>query len=360
MSKLWLLLFAGSCAFGQTAQPVQYVNTDPVGACAFGQPNQWNGSSLNMWACGSDSAWHHVVSYISSLVNPASVGLVRVANSANGMCFRNDANTDDFCTVLNSSDQFVLQKAGGGSASLVIGTNAVGNYSAETELSSGGGGSVGDTAANIFASNGVFKWQAGIHDGSLNYSLRNSTTNNDRFVIFNSTGDAAFGSAVASDAGYGLDIQSSGSSGTFRVFDQTATTGSTTATIQAGAGQSTNHLLNLNNNGGTPVAFFGSDGSLTVPHSTVSLAGLNECTHGSNATCGVSTLSSGTVTVGTTAINTLATAGGAGYVVSLTALTCSSCGALSVGTVVANTSFVINSTNGSDASRVYWEIRYVN
>lgn len=84
------------------------------------------------------------------------------------------------------------------------------------------------------------------------------------------------------------------------------------------------------------------------------------CTHGSNSTCGVSTLSSGTVTVSTTAIAALAAAGAAGDVVSLTLQTCSSCGTLSVGTVTGGTSFVINSTNGADASNVYWEIRHVN
>lgn len=90
------------------------------------------------------------------------------------------------------------------------------------------------------------------------------------------------------------------------------------------------------------------------------LGAMHETTHGSNAVAGVSTLVSGTVTVSTTAIGAIAAAGGAGYVVKLTALTCSSCGALSIGTVSAGTSFIINSTNGSDASRVYWEIGYLN
>jgi len=90
------------------------------------------------------------------------------------------------------------------------------------------------------------------------------------------------------------------------------------------------------------------------------LGGLDECTHGSNATCGVSTLASGTVTVSTTAIATLAAAGSAGDAVRLTLISCSSCGSLSVGTVTSGTSFVINSTNGSDASKVFWEIIKIN
>ena len=93
---------------------------------------------------------------------------------------------------------------------------------------------------------------------------------------------------------------------------------------------------------------------------TLPLGGKFECTHGTNATCGVATLSiSGTALVSTTAIGTLATTG-AGYAVSLTALTCTSCGALSVGTVINGTSFVINSTNATDTSNVYWEIKYIN
>lgn len=85
-----------------------------------------------------------------------------------------------------------------------------------------------------------------------------------------------------------------------------------------------------------------------------------ECTHGTNATCGVATLAGGTVTVSTTAIGTLATSGASGFVVELTLQTCSSCGILSIGTVSNGTSFVIHSSNTSDASLVYWEIKYVN
>jgi hypothetical protein len=81
------------------------------------------------------------------------------------------------------------------------------------------------------------------------------------------------------------------------------------------------------------------------------------CTTGANATCGVATLNgSGTVTVSTTAIAALST-GGAGKIVLLSAQTCSNCGALSIGTVTAGTSFVINSTNILDASNVFWEIK---
>lgn len=82
---------------------------------------------------------------------------------------------------------------------------------------------------------------------------------------------------------------------------------------------------------------------------TNTLGTKGRCTSGSNATCGTATLSSGAVTVSTTAI-------ASGDKVRLTLQTCSTCGAISVGTVTAGTSFIVNSTNGADASVVFWEI----
>jgi hypothetical protein len=100
-------------------------------------------------------------------------------------------------------------------------------------------------------------------------------------------------------------------------------------------------------------------GGVTATNHDTILGGKFRCTHGTTAaTCGVATLSSGTVTVSTTGIGALATTT-SGSVVTLNLLTCSSCGVLSVGTVTPGTSFVINSSNGSDASSVYWEIRNV-
>lgn len=170
-----------------------------------------------------------------------------------------------------------------------------------------------------------------------------------------------------------LDVNGLGTSATptIRAYDQTATTGVTQLVCQDGAGQSTTACLQVKNVGGTAsfsvtgagaVTANGtiSGGALTSTNITTPVNGFYHCTHGSNASCGVSTLASGTVTVSTTAIGALSAAGGSGYVVNLVGQTCSTCGHLSVGTVVAGTSFGINSTNGSDASNVYWEIRYVN
>lgn len=76
---------------------------------------------------------------------------------------------------------------------------------------------------------------------------------------FNTTGNLLLGGTT--DGNYKLDVQKSGSTGTLRVYDQTATTGSTLAVIQAGAGQSGN-LLSVRNNAGTEIAYVGNTGSV--------------------------------------------------------------------------------------------------
>ena len=63
---------------------------------------------------------------------------------------------------------------------------------------------------------------------------------------------------------------------------------------------------------------------------------------------------------GKIAMQARALAGAAGAVVNLTSQSCSSCGSRSVGTVTAATSFVINSMNAADVSKVYWEIKCSN
>ena len=70
---------------------------------------------------------------------------------------------------------------------------------------------------------------------------------------------------------------------------------------------------------------------------------------GSNPAVGTATLSSGTVTVNTTAVT-------ANSKIFLTYKNCSNCGTLYKGTITAGTSFVIQSSNASDASQVDWWI----
>jgi len=97
-------------------------------------------------------------------------------------------------------------------------------------------------------------------------------------------------------------------------------------------------------------SFAGSGGMATT-----TLGHAFGCTHGTNATCGVAALSGGTVTVSTSAIGSSGI-GVSGVVVQLTLQNCSSCGTPYVSAHVNNTSFTISSTNGSDASNVFWQI----
>lgn len=71
---------------------------------------------------------------------------------------------------------------------------------------------------------------------------------------------------------------------------------------------------------------------------------------GSQASVGTGTLATGTATILTTAVT-------ANSIIQVQLTSCSSCGTLYIGTVTAGTSFVVNSTNGSDASTFnYWII----
>ena len=68
-------------------------------------------------------------------------------------------------------------------------------------------------------------------------------------LIVNYSGNTVLGqiSETTGDTStYRLDVQSSDSSGTLRVYDQTATTGVTSLVVKAGAGQSTNALITIN------------------------------------------------------------------------------------------------------------------
>ena len=66
--------------------------------------------------------------------------------------------------------------------------------------------------------------------------------------IYNSnTGNIGFGGAPGN---YKVDISQSGTLGTQRVWDQTASTGTTLLQVRAGAGQSTNHLFQVLDNTG--------------------------------------------------------------------------------------------------------------
>lgn len=115
---------------------------------------------------------------------------------------------------------------------------------------------------------GTVKWIIG-KDASNNFFLFDSANSRDSLQVVSGNvilspagGDTLVGGS--SDGGFKLDVQKSGSSGTVRIFDQTAVTGVTSVGIQAGAGQSTTPLVFFENNGGATVASVGEDGSFAT------------------------------------------------------------------------------------------------
>ena len=132
-------------------------------------------------------------------------------------------------------------------------------------------------------------------------------------------------------------------------------TGSTGSKWVIGSGQ-----LSLETGNGSDFAGL-TTGQISINNGhPINVTGGYQCNHGTNNWCGVAALSGGTVTVSTNKIGALAAAGGGGFAVKLTLETCSTCGTLSVGTVTNGTSFVVNSTNASDASSFYWQIDFLN
>lgn len=78
-------------------------------------------------------------------------------------------------------------------------------------------------------------------------------------AVYSSTGTVAVGGLA--DAGYRLDVQNSGSSGTMRIFDQTLVTGSTALVMKAGVAQLITPLITFQDNTGAQISQIGADGS---------------------------------------------------------------------------------------------------
>lgn len=81
----------------------------------------------------------------------------------------------------------------------------------------------------------------------------------ERFRLAPSTANLLLGTTT--DGNYKLDVANSGSSGTLRVYDQTAVTGTTKAVVRAGAGQSGN-LQEWQNSAGSALAYVTSSGQV--------------------------------------------------------------------------------------------------
>lgn len=303
---------------------------------------QWNSGST--YSAASDTALARV-----------SAGIVEVNNATAGQRYGTSIQSGSSLVYDNTPSSGITQsiwQAGAGQSTNQL---ALFENNGGTVLSSVGSdgsfgfGAVGSRTAVMsslsfgLANTGVLQWRAASSwdSGSVDTGISRCT------ALVVCLGNGTQGTFTAS-AKLASTVYAGSASGTVTV-QPAAAAGSWSMTLPTTAGTS-GYALITNGSGVTSWS----------PTLLTGLGGTYQCTHGTNATCGVVTLSSGTATVSTTAIAALAAAGAAGDAVNLVLQSCSSCGSLSVGTVTAGTSFVINSTNGSDASKVFWEIRVIN
>lgn len=204
-----------------------------------------------------------------------------------------DAFTGTADTSLSRASAGVLQVGDGGANAngyLSAARIGVGTASPLTPLHASGAGIIGSTNPTIdtyfslavtqrpaLDSFATFKlapvagstrgWHFDVYDNSTTaqyFQIYDNTNAATRLKIYNS-GNISLGGTT--DGNYKLDVQNSGSSGTLRIYDQTATTGNTKEVIRAGAGQSTN-LTEWQNNAGTVLARVDINGNV------ISAAGL--------------------------------------------------------------------------------------
>lgn len=178
------------------------------------------------------------------------IGTLGVYSQDNANFFYDSAN---HCLAIGSTGctGTLLNLHGENGAAVESIQGSSGNNSATLQLISGGGGGSGDHALiNFYKGSNVIWRLAGVFNGLTSFGILNANTACCIFEINQTSNDISIG-GTGPDLGYKLDVQSSGASGTFRVYDQTATTGVTQMVEQAGAGQSTTALHLWNNNAGT-------------------------------------------------------------------------------------------------------------
>ena len=94
--------------------------------------------------------------------------------------------------------------------------------------------------------------------GGLGFFVTGNSTTFTQAVTIKSSGNFLIGTTT--DGNFRLDVANSGSSGTARFYDQTATTGVTKLVVRSGAGQSTTALSEWQNSSGTVLSSISNDG----------------------------------------------------------------------------------------------------
>jgi len=143
-------------------------------------------------------------------------------------------------------------------------------------------------------------------------------------------------SSISSGLSYLLDLR--------KQVNQTGTAGYTAHRItvyEQGIGSGTKNLIDA----GTNVSGFGTHATKFA----VSNIGKMTIATGTNASVDTGTFSGGTVTINNTAVT-------ASSKIAIHYTSCSSCGTAYVATITAGTSFVVSSSNGSDASTFWYQI----
>lgn len=117
-------------------------------------------------------------------------------------------------------------------------------------------------------------------NSTADFTLYDATNSKFRWSV-TPDGNTLFGGAA--EGNYRLDVQSSGSSGTLRVYDQTATTGVTSLVVRAGAGQSTTALQSWKNNSDTTVLSVDGVGQMRFTQANTSIEIVSTAAITSNA-----------------------------------------------------------------------------
>lgn len=165
------------------------------------------------------------VSASGTLNQDASDFFWDVTNNRLGIGTNSFPDVETKLNILGATDVFMQLAA------------ATGNRAAGYTVRSGGGGGSGDHATFNFAHTSTTEWVlAGVWNGVSDFGLIDAEDSfKFRWKIFDTTGNNAIGDSVTADGGYKFDIQSNGSNGSMRIYDQV--TGESSLHIRAGPSQ---------------------------------------------------------------------------------------------------------------------------